>query len=285
MEDTAIVILNYNSADDVVRCVESLKGVPSANFVVVDNASRSEDRDQLRAFCSAHGITLLESDHNRGYNAGNNIGLKYAVSKGFKYLLLANPDMIFTDAPTYIEALKRAMVNDPDIVAVGSDILTPEGVHQNPRNGKGGKWWQSFKWVVEFLSIRGHGDSPEWIDCPEQSRTCDYLNGCCLMLSSDFLEQIGYFDERTFLYGEEPILGRQVQIAGKKMYYQAEVSAVHNHRKSREGASSFCRAHWKHSRMLYARYYSGYPWYGRWFTYLSLHLYFAALGISDKIKG
>ena len=103
----------------------------------------------------------------------------------------------------------------------------------------------------------------------------EFITGCL---------QCSFFDERVFLYGEETIFARQVELSGEKMYYEASVQAVHNHQKKKEPASAFCLRNWKKSQRHYICEYSHYPFYGKWIALLSLHLYFGLLTLKNKIK-
>jgi GT2 family glycosyltransferase len=84
-----IIILNYNSSTDCSKCISFLKQQKEVEveIVVVDNCSREDDVKTLRKLCSKQQCTLIENHENRGYNAGNNIGLRYAAQKGYKYAL------------------------------------------------------------------------------------------------------------------------------------------------------------------------------------------------------
>lgn len=280
----AIIILNYNSSADCRKCVSDLKkqsGV-EIEIVIVDNCSRSDEREEIEKFCRESCCTFLLSPKNRGYNAGNNIGLRYAAEKKYEYALICNPDMLFPQTD-YLEKMLNCINQNENIAVCGSDIQNPEGIHQNPKANPELKWYESFYWVKNIFKRKNNTDIPDWIENPSMSRSCKTLNGCCLLLRLSFLQSIGFFDERTFLYGEEPILARQVEMAGQKAYYTAATYAIHNHRKNREGTSSFCTSHWRHSQLLYARFYSPYPWYGRLFSMFSIIMYFAVLDFYHKI--
>lgn len=286
----AAVLLNYNSADDCRKCVATLKQQRDVELeiVIVDNASHAEDAAEVRALCEAEDLTFIDAGENRGYNAGNNVGLRYAAEKGYPLVLVANPDMEFPE-PLYVATLAGEIMERPDVVAIGSDVVTPEGVHQNPKVRGKESWIHSFSWIVDLIMGRnsagsGVGSVPSWVDNPKESHECRCLNGCCLMIRTDFLKEIGFFDERTFLYGEEPIFSRQVEMAGKKMYYFAGVKCIHDHKKSREGTPAFCNRHWRHSQILYIRHYSGQPFYGRLVAELSSRLYFGLLNLKHRLR-
>lgn len=78
-----VILLNHNSAIDCRKCVSFLqrqKGV-DIEIVVVDNCSSKNDLNELQTLCKEELCTLIENKENHGYNAGNNIGLRYAVKK------------------------------------------------------------------------------------------------------------------------------------------------------------------------------------------------------------
>ena len=281
----AIIILNYNSSADSEKCIGFLKDQKEldAEIILVDNCSEEKEIKAIKQLCKKTDCTLITNNKNLGYNAGNNVGLRYAASKGYEYALIANPDMEFPQSD-YLQKMTAIMETDKDIAVCGSDIVTPLGIHQNPKRVGEGKWQDSFHWIKDIFHKKNTSEVPDWIEAPEKSRYCESLNGCCFMLRMSFVKEIGYFDERTFLYGEEPILARQVELSGKKMYYNASAQAIHDHKKSKEGTPAYCSKHWKHSQILYIRHYSGYPIWGKIYAEFSTHLYFVALNIYHKIR-
>lgn len=281
-----VILLNYNSSEDCRKCIGDLQrqvGV-SLDIIVVDNCSQLEERLAIERLCKETGCTFIANDTNRGYNAGNNVGLRYAAEKEYFFAVIANPDMEFPQND-YFSKLLACIQADEDIAVCGSDIVTPEGIHQNPRQYPEWKWQHYFRWVKEALFQKKGGDTPEWIAEPEQSRYCQALNGCCELFRMSFLKKIGFLDEGIFLYGEEPILGHLVHESGMKAYYTAECQAVHNHRKSREAKPSVCSKHWRHSQLHSIKRYSHFPWYGRLFAYTSVHTYFFLLNLYHCFRG
>ena len=77
----AVIILNYNSSADCCKCVVDLKrqeGV-ELEIIIVDNCSRKEDASAVEQLAAEQGCTFIAAAENRGYNAGNNIGLRYTI--------------------------------------------------------------------------------------------------------------------------------------------------------------------------------------------------------------
>lgn len=251
----AVIVLNYNSSSDCRKCISFLKkqrGV-DIEIVVVDNCSRADAVEQLRQLCNEQDCTLIENHENRGYNAGNNIGLRYAAEKGYKYALIANPDMEFPQED-YIARLVDCMRKNSEIVVVGSDIVNPQGIHQNPM--KEIPYREELFWSYFLFKRKIHGVWNE--EDYTHSGYCEKLSGCCFLISLAFVGQIDFFDENVFLYCEESILSKQVSLIGKRMYYYSDAKAIHRHIKSEKGnPHDRLKALFK-SRDYYLRNYSGY---------------------------
>lgn len=272
----AAILLNYNSADDCRKCVGYLlkQRDVELEIVIVDNASRPDDAEAVRALCAEHSLTFIAADSNRGYNAGNNIGLRYAWERGYRYALIANPDMEFPD-PTYLSRLASTLEAHPDAVAAGSDIVTPEGVHQNPMLPDG-PWTSSFGWIKDILTPKRPKEAYDFIGDFRTSHQCAKLSGCALMVRLAQIASLGFFDEYPFLYCEEAIFAKQAEAAGLQMRYIADAQAIHRHITKAKGDPRPRFRQWLRSRLYFTKRYAGFPWYGRilacasWRAYLNL---------------
>jgi GT2 family glycosyltransferase len=250
-----VVILNYNTSLDCGNCISFLRNQINVamEIIVVDNCSRDNDLVKLRTLCKEQDVKLIENKENRGYNAGNNVGLRYAASKGYKYALIANPDMEFPQCD-YLAKLVEKMESDNEIVVCGSDILHYEGFHQNPVV-EDKAWYHCFGWIYLVLTSKKHKYALYTGDYT-QSCYCKKLSGCCLLLRVDFLVSIGFFDENVFLYCEEGILAKQVEMATKKCFYISEIQAFHNHIKKQKGKSDKAIKEWLHSSLYFEKKYN-----------------------------
>ena len=281
----ATIILNYNSSADCRKCIGYLKAQQGVEqeIVVVDNRSREDDRKAVETLCKEQGCTFIANNENRGYNAGNNVGLRYAAEKGYEFALIANPDMEFPQTD-YLATLFAKMQEDYKIVVCGSDIVTPEGIHQSPM-GKEGNWRGSFGWIKDLFGNKNkENDAYKFIDNYKESHYCHKVSGCCFMIRMSFLKDIDFFDEKVFLYCEEAILSRQVETHGKKMYYLATAQAVHHHVKSEKGDPVKRFRIWGKSRCYFIDKYSNDHWLGKQIAKLSMKLYVLTFTLYNKIK-
>lgn len=280
----AIVILNYNSTADCRKCIGYLKqqqGI-EAEIVVVDNFSRDDECKAVEVLCRETECTFIANNKNTGYNAGNNVGLRYAAEKGYEYALIANPDMEFPQTD-YLATLVAQMQTDDDIVVCGSDIIGADGIHQSPM-GKEGNWRGSLGWVKDIFGKKKKSDAYDFIDNYKESHFCHKVSGCCFMIRMSFLKDINFFDEKVFLYCEEAILSRQVEVTGKRMYYLATAQAVHRHIKNEKSNPVKRFKAWGKSRCYFIDKYSGYPWYGKLLAKLSMKMYVATFTLYNRLK-
>ena len=251
-----VILLNYNSSADCRKCISDLKrqeGV-SLEIIIVDNCSRKDDTLVVKELAEEQGCTFISAKENRGYNAGNNIGLRYAAEKGYGYALIANPDMEFPQKD-YVMRLAEEMEARKEVAVAATDITSPELVHQNPIMPDPKGWQSSFNWVKVILNFSAK-KTPDFIGDYKASHVCKKVSGCCLMVRMDFIQLIGFFDEQVFLYCEEAILSKQVEQAGLKMYYVANLQAVHRHVKSTKGNPRKRFKAWISSRLYFERHYN-----------------------------
>lgn len=251
-----VILLNYNSSSDCRKCISFLKrqeGV-ELEIIIVDNCSpREGEVETIKALCEGQYCTFMAADANRGYNAGNNIGLRYAAQKGYKYALIANPDMEFLQVD-YVAKLVSTMEKDEQVVVCASDIITPTGIHQNPMRES--RYTEDLFWPITMLKNR---KKKNWFLMDyTHSGYCEKISGCCFIIRLSFIESIGFFDENIFLYSEEPILAKQVTNSGKKAYYLSEIQALHRHIKREKGNAKKRMQQMMLSRNYYLTRYSGY---------------------------
>ena len=281
----ATIILNYNSCADCRKCICYLKlqqGVEQ-EIVVVDNCSREDDRNAVETLCKEQNCTFIANNDNKGYNAGNNVGLRYAAEKGYEFALIANPDMEFPQTD-YLATLLAKMQEDENIVVCGSDIVGADGIHQSPM-GKDGNWRGSFGWVRDLFGNKSkNNDTYKFIDNYKENHYCHKVSGCCFMIRTLFLKEIDFFDEKVFLYCEEAILSRQVEMNSKKMYYLATAQAVHRHVKSEKGDPVKRFKTWGKSRCYFIDHYSKDHWFGKQIAKLSMKMYVATFTLYNRLK-
>src|SRR5258708_30069704 len=122
MTALSIIIVSFNAAAALARCLESLHAAPAAtpyDIVVVDNASTDRSVETARRW---PGVRVVEVGSNAGFARANNIGIRQ--SQGTNILLL-NSDTIVP--PNAIDRLVSELDRDPDVAVVGPRLVDDGG--------------------------------------------------------------------------------------------------------------------------------------------------------------
>ena len=110
MANIAVVILNYNSWQETLeeaQLVNRTCGINYEDIIIVDNNSPNNSEKELRK--NAHkGYIFIESGTNKGYAAGNNIGLKYAYEHGYDYAWILNNDILIDDNMVTLNRVEKS---------------------------------------------------------------------------------------------------------------------------------------------------------------------------------
>ncbi len=222
-----VVILNYNQPEMTARCVRTVleQDCDSLEVVVVDNASTAESYRLLSRLLPGN-VALVRSETNRGYAAGNNVGMRFqGESPKPDYYLILNNDAELKD-PATILILIRALQSDRDAVAVSPLINDPDrgNPHHTIQVRRVPDFWTTLVagswWLRRLPVFRQYVDSYVYRECIpwEQNKiyASETINGACFLVRRDFMDSIGLLDEGTFLYYEELILGAQIKLRNKK---------------------------------------------------------------------
>lgn len=257
----AAIILNYNSSRDCEKCLEYLReqDYDDVSIIVVDNNSTLEtERTQLLHICN-HGEKLIFNDKNRGFSAGNNVGIELAEDMGADWILIINPDVEIRDT-NYISFVMNQLSMWPEAVVAGTNIELPNGKRQNPMREL--NIWEEILWPLEMIKQKiGCWDG--YLDKPVTGY-CEKLSGCCFFISVDFLKKNNNLDENVFMYCEEAILASAVKKRGYKELYINEALAKHEHYKNnKEGNSKSRMLSFFKSRQYYIEKYSDYSKFGK----------------------
>jgi GT2 family glycosyltransferase len=237
-----VVILNYNQPKVTLACIKNVleQTYCLLDIVVVDNASSAENYLLLEQGVPKQ-ITLLRNSVNSGYAAGNNYGIKPIDSLDRpEFVLVMNNDAFFRNSNA-ISELVTTIVSSDQLVAVSPVVdngsysgqkISPLASVQVRRNPDYWSCIVSYSWFLKRLpilkNISDHHLYQEMMPYLENNvYECESINGCCFLIKTEILEQIGYLDENTFLYFEELILGNQLKAIGKKCCLSTAVVIDH----------------------------------------------------------
>lgn len=215
---TEVILLNWNSYDDTAECINSLKEVDYSNYgiTVVDNNSTDDSPQQLRKDYPECRIIL--NDENKGFAAGNNVGIKAAVDDGAEYILLLNNDTIVE--PDFLTPLVAKAESEPRAGIVGGKIYVA-GTDPPQVWCAGGE----IDWASMQGTYFGHtGEDTGEIDQGQfdDPMQVELLSGCMMLIKAELVRDIGMLPEEYFFGGEEWDYSAKTLGAGYELWYVPE---------------------------------------------------------------
>lgn len=193
---TAIIILNWNGADDTLACLESLAKAEGVFCVyVVDNGSSDDSLARIGKWIDGHeemDVCLVPLDRNYGFARGNNLGLEKARKENpDSYLLLNNDTEV---RPDFLVQLKAFSKKHPEYRAMTPKI--------NFFYDKQKIWNCGGKLSFGFRKYYYAGEPNSAV------REVDYIpisfvTGCALFFYPELLDEEGHLLTERFFFGEE----------------------------------------------------------------------------------
>ncbi len=236
----SIIIVNWNGGELLQRAVESVITCPPAvdyEIVIVDNASTDDSLALLRAsdlartLRDAGSLRIVENQENRGFGQANNQA--FAMTDA-PLLLLLNPDTEVTAGS--IDRLIATVQSDPQIGAAGPRLLNADGsvqisVWRNPPSA-----WEILLSNLKLylllprrfrgeLLLGGHWDH-------SRERRVPMLSGAAMLVRRAVIEEVGGFDERFHMYGEDNEWCLRIVRGGWQIVFQPEAVIRHHGAKS-----------------------------------------------------
>jgi N-acetylglucosaminyl-diphospho-decaprenol L-rhamnosyltransferase len=219
----AAVVVNYNAASHLSRCLQSIAEAGVTRTVVVDNAST----DGSRAVVAATGAEWVETGANLGYGAAANIGSGRADRASHPYLMVCNPDLELSKGA--VDALVDRLEADAGLGAVGPKIWDGDG-----------SLYPSARTFPDMVDAIGHGllgqVAPnnrftrryrllDWDHA--EAADVDWVSGSCFLIRRQAWDQISGFDTSYFMYMEDVDLCWRLARSGWRVGYEPAAEVTH----------------------------------------------------------
>lgn len=211
----AVVVVNYNAADFLGACLDSIQtqSLAPQRVIVVDNASTDGSAD----IAANHeiGAELIRNTHNAGFAEANNQAIELASD--CEWLALLNPDA--TADKHWLQALYQGAKDNPQFCSFAS----LQRVAENPKLCDGtGDCYHAFGYGWRI----GH-NLPVKHDLPAQEEVFASCAAACLIRRAA-VERVGGFDIDYFCYGEDLDLGFRLRLAGERALFISAAEVLHH---------------------------------------------------------
>lgn len=197
---------------------KTINSVLSSNLVdvlyLVDNSPTRE----LEVLAFNHRIIYIFNNKNIGFGAGHNVILRKPDNLG-KYHIILNPDIYFDK--NSIDIMLNYMNSNSDIGLLMPKVLYPDGSIQylckllpTPMD-----WF--LRMFIPFKSLKEKLNNRFELKFTGYDKIMNipYLSGCFMLIRSSILEDVGFFDERFFMYAEDTDFSRRINAKYKTVYY------------------------------------------------------------------
>jgi GT2 family glycosyltransferase len=210
--EIAVVMLNWNGRDDSLSCLNALKKQTlNHQIVVVDNGSSDGLVEEIE---SNKDIQIIKNAKNLGFAGGVNVGISWAIDKGFKYVALINNDAIPEN--DWLEKLHEYLINN-----LGAGIATGKLLRTNGMIDSTGDLYTI--WGLAYPRGRDEQDHGQY----GQTELVFGASGGASLYRIDMLRNIGLFDEDFFAYFEDVDISFRAQLAGWNVGYVHDAIAHH----------------------------------------------------------
>lgn len=233
-EFLSIVVLNYKNYTMTMQCVDKLiENNCACRIVIVDNNSSNGSFEKLRdKYKDINNVVILSSSNNRGYGAGNNIGIKFIRDNtNCKYVCIMNPDIIIQEKSIFdnlVRKLEKYNLQGITALQITSDKFNPTTLGWHLPSFKDILILNS-KIVSKFINPINYNEY-SMVDKEEYLAEVDVMPGCFFIIDINIFESLGYFDEKTFLYYEENILSYKAKEINCKFAISLNDVYIHEHK-------------------------------------------------------
>jgi len=256
--ELSVIIVNYNVKHFLEQCLYSVRQAlkkTSGEIIVIDNCSSDNSLGYLQP--RFPDVCFVANKENLGFARACNQGWKMSAGR---FVLFLNPDTILPE--DCFEAAIRFFEKHPEAGALGSKMLDGSGdflkeskrAFPSPLTSLYKLFGLSklFPQSAHFSRYHlGHLDE-------NKNNEVDVLAGAYMMIRKEVLDEVGGFDERFFMYGEDVDLSYRIQKSGRKNYYFAGSPIIHFKGEStRKGSMNYVRMFYSAMSLFVRKHYGG----------------------------
>lgn len=263
----SVVVISYNVAPHLLRCLASLRGADEV--IVVDNASPDDSAQHVRQeFPHAH---LVEMESNLGFSAAVNRGVAQATGD---LILILNPDTVLE--PGSLARMGDAMAQQPrNVWAMGFRQVDGANHFQLSFGPPPSLTLELLRRVVQRRLDAGDA-RVEWVlnRLMHKKRVVPWVSGAALLVRRQAFDQVQGFDERFFLYFEDIDFCLRLRQAGGQVVYDPSVTLTHLRGESARTKQTLAQRAYRESQLYFWQKHRG-----RWVRHL-VKLYLHGRGLA-----
>lgn len=244
----AIIIVNYKNEQKTIDYVkQELSKIKINHKIVIVNNGATEQSDHTLTdsldACLVHDIDknypscpcyIISNPENSGFAQGNNLGATFAKNH-FRpdFILFSNNDIRFI-TENVVEQLIAKLQVTPTAGMIGPKVIGLKGEQQSPEPYF--PFWDNYILIYLFspfvsIQYKRNRFKMDYAEHAKEGFHYKIMGSFFIVRAQDFYS-CGMMDSNTFLFNEEVILSERMQRIGKLVYYDPEVSILHEHGKT-----------------------------------------------------
>lgn len=228
------MFLNYFCKEDILRAVDSLvKDIANCSFdIQITVADNSKNQDYLKEALRGQfpQVKYVDCGGNVGFGKGNNMGFKATPAR---YYFALNRDTVITENSNTISKIIKFMDDNSKIGCVGPKLLNMDGSLQYScyrfdlpsiliKPLKQIHLDKKYKWIKKYA------DRLNMVDFSHnKTQPVDWVLGAAMIVRKEVIDEIGWFDDRYFMYIEDCDWCHRMWEAGWPVYYVHDIVVKH----------------------------------------------------------
>lgn len=306
-----IILVNHKNWEDTLECVESLLNSTYSNFqiLIVDNSSTMEPLERIQQWARGNvpfrtaipdlitrsvpkpfasfrslkesqlggvfdeRVLLIKAQHNHGFSAANNVGLKYAMKcDDFEFAWVLNNDTVpDKDALKHLVSFMQRPEHSK-LGMTGSKVME----YDRPKIIQSAGGGTMIKPLVYATLIGAGAEDQGQFDV--DFLKMDFVAGTSMFVRKAFIREVGLMEEDYFLYCEEPDWAERGRKAGWELGYTHQAKVFHKGGAATGGkgysagpksSTAFSDYYFQRSKILFTK---KFHWYWLPILYLSFGL-------------
>ncbi len=225
--DVSVVMINYNTFDLTKDAINSIKEYTTDldyEIILIDNKSPDGSGDKLNDLFK-NDLIYIQSGANLGTSKAFNIGAKKAQGK---YVLWLNTDILIKE--NFIKKLFDFMEDNPNCGICGGNLLDFNGnpTHSFKRYLPTAETIKKEKGLLYIKNFEKNNrkKSLEY-NFTNTNLEVGYITGADMMIRASLFAEVGYFNERIFMYAEETDFTFRVKQNGYKVFSVCDAKMYH----------------------------------------------------------
>ncbi len=226
-----IVICNYNKAEYVVNCIQSVleSSMDDFDIYVIDNASSDDSAKRITEKFKER-VTLIVNPENLGGSGGFNTGIRIVMNGGYKYVWCLDNDVLVDE--NALKVLVDFLDSHPESGMAGSRVVhmdNPEYIQQYGMTVNFKDYCVSANYLNEY-------NDDKLIPPVVYS---DAVAACSVLVRTDVIAKIGMLPEENFLYWDDTEWGIRCNNAGYKVASVGASLVEHEMGAKKEAVNTF----------------------------------------------